>query len=316
MATDDVVELSVCTVTRGPARLAALVAALGEQSAGPETFELILVDASVDGLAVPSHPDVTVQVLRADATTTDAALLDRAWRAAHGPSVAFLAPDLVPAPLWIEAMQRQLRRGRRVVSGSWLPLTEDLPQAGPASSGLWALNREVPVATLDQLGCLRADLEAIGGVPAIADPDVRDAELAARLVEAGADRSWARHAVVFHPVTSPDLTSVLAERRDRTVRMLATLDEHPRARAHLMPAGVLPHRRHVEVLALVAGLLLAPRNRRAGLLALPWLYERGLLTPRAGGARRRWVVLPGVLAVDLHDAITALVARLRPRQPR
>jgi hypothetical protein len=76
------------------------------------------------------------------------------------------------------------------------------------------------------------------------------------------------------------------------------------------------HRRHVEALLLVAGIVAAVvrRDRRALLLVLPWVHERTDLTPQAGGYRRKWIVLPGALAVDLHDAAAGLALRLRPRQ--
>jgi hypothetical protein len=309
--------LSICVVARDTGQLPQIIESLATQSAPPDEYELVVVDASEHGLDLPEQPDVTVSVHRADPALGDAALLDRAWRNATHDGIAFLASDVVPAWQWVEGIQRRLGRGRRVVSGSWLPSPDEVGDSGPLSYLLWAGRREVTVATTDQLACLRADLERIGGVPDIGDPDRRSATLAARLVDAGADPSKARHALVFHPVDRTPLAEKLAQRRARTREMLAVLDEHPRARARLMPAGVVPHIRHAEVLLLLVGVLLAiaRRDRRALLLAVPYLHERIELAPPAGGPRRKLLVLPGTFAVDVHDTATSLWFRLRRRQP-
>jgi hypothetical protein len=315
VSTDAEPELSVCTVVRDPTTLPSLLGALAQQSAGPETFELVIMDATPDGLGPADHPDVDVVLRRSSPGEGDAGLLDQAWRAARAPGIVFLAAHLAPAPRWVEAMQRQLRRGRRVVVGSWLPEPDGVGQSGVLSQHLWTAPEESGVATTDQLACLAADLGRVGGVPDLDDPVARGVTLAARLVDAGADPSWARHAVVYHPIDGAGLAPALGERRRRIAASLAVLVEHPRARARLLPAGVFPHRRTIEVLLAALGLLTCARDRRSLLLALPWLHERTCLTPRAGGERRRWFVLPGVLAVDLHDAVAGLATRLAPRQP-
>ena len=94
----------------------------------------------------------------------------------------------------------------------------------------------------------------------------------------------------------------------------AVLAQHPRARARLLLGGLFTRRSHAEALLAVAGVLLAGRDRRAALLAAPWLHERLCLTPAAGGNRRRCFVLPGVLAFDVYDATLATAARMRSPQ--
>jgi hypothetical protein len=203
------------------------------------------------------------------------------------------------------------RRGRRLVRGSWLPVADDVRAGKALEPGLLWSARTLGVATSDQLACLRSDLETVGGFDeSRLDPDVCDTDLAARLVDSGVGPHWARHAVVYLRVVS----SRLRDNRDRVRAISAVLADHPRARARLMPGGLFWHRYQPEALLLVASLVAATalRDRRALLLAVPWLHERTCLTPRVGGPRRKWVLLPGVLAMDLRETALTTKERLSP----
>lgn len=322
-ATDDVAvspavahELTVCIVVRETdSPVARALDALSDQFALLGSFDVVVVDATSSGLQleVPDRP--VVNVVRGDHNATRAELHDSAWRAATAPGVAFLAPDLVPAPMWTEGMIRALRRGRRVVSGSWQPNPDSLPRAGRASYRLWFSPREARLATADQLGCLRADLERVGGFVDDHDDERADGELVARLVDAGVDPMWARHAVVYSDVAEQSVPDMVAASR-RAASTVTVLDEHPRARARMLPGGVLWHRRQIEVILAVAGIVGAARNRRALLLAAPWVHERTCMAPAAGGKRRKWFVLPGVFAADLYHLTTTTKTRLAPRRRR
>jgi hypothetical protein len=70
--------------------------------------------------------------------------------------------------------------------------------------------------------------------------------------------------------------------------------------------------REAEAALAAVGLLLAVKDRRYAALAAPWVHERTCRTPRAGGSRRRWIVLPGVLAFDVLDAVLAVAQRFDP----
>lgn len=298
--------LSVCIVVPPDAPpLDTLLVALREQSAGPAALEVVLVGSpkysveSAGGLPI-------IKVTGAGSPGT---LRNLAWRAASGAGIAYIAADLVPAPLWAEALLQALRRGRRLVRGSWLPIAEDV-RAGKALEPalLWS-GRTLGVATSEQLACLRADLEAVGGFrEGLFDADVCDTDLAARLVDNGVDPFWARHAVAYFPV-APDR---LEDSRARVKAISTVLAEHPRARARLMPGGLFWHRHQAEALLLVGAVVAAVtrRDRRLLLLALPWLHERTCLTPRVGGPRRKWLLLPGVLATDLRETVLTTTERL------
>jgi hypothetical protein len=307
-------ELTVCVVVRDPdAPVARALDALGEQSALPGAFDVVVVDATTNGLRLDVGERLSVTVVRADPDGTRAELYDAGWQAATAPGVAFLAPDLVPAPMWAEALIRALRRGRRVVSGSWQPNPDDVHRAGRASYRLWFSPREAALSTADQLACLRADLERVGGFVDDIDDQRADVELVARLVDAGADPVWARHAVVYTDVAEQGVADMIAASQ-RSASTVTVLDEHPRARARMLLGGVLWHRRQVEVLLAVAGIVGATQNRRALLLAAPWVHDRTCMAPAAGGRRRKWLVLPGVFAADVYHLMTTTRSRLEPRR--
>jgi hypothetical protein len=322
-ATDDVAtptvphELTVCVVVQDDAPVARALAALEDQSALPGSFDIVIVDATAHGLQLEPEGSVRVSVVRADHDATRAELHDIAWRAATAPGVAFLAPQLVPAANWTDAMIRGLRRGRRAISGSWQPNPDSVHNAGTASYRLWFSPREAALVTADQFACLRADLERVGGFAAAvlddgADEQRADIELVARLVDTGVDPFWARHAVAYTDVIEQSVADMVAASR-RSASAVTVLDEHPRARARMMPGGVLWHRRQVEVLLALAGLVGGLRHRRALLLAAPWVHDRTCMAPATGGKRRKWLVLPGVLAADVFHLMTTTRSRLAPR---
>lgn len=307
--------LTVCIVaTRDDDPLSRVLDALREQHAGSDV-DVVVVDASPSGafggLAGERRPPTNV--VRADPTATRSSLLNLAWRTATGRELAFLSPRLTPATMWVDALSTALARGRRLVTASVLPSTETVGDSGPLSYLLWANRYELPVVSADQLACLRSDLEAVGGWNEGIDDDLADVDLATRLVDSGVDPKWARHAVAYYDV-SPAALATLVEARREPMRTAAVLAQHPRARARLLFGGLFGHRRQAEALLAVAGVLLAGRDRRAALLTAPWLHERLCLTPAAGGSRRRWLVLPGVLAFDLYDATIAAAARVRSPQ--
>ena len=318
MTTDTPLELSVCTVARcADDPVPRLVAALATQSAPPGSFELVLVDATPDATwsQTGDGTHVPVRIVRASSDVSHADALNAAWQAAAAPAIGFLGVGLEPARTWVESMTRALSRGRRLVTASVQPNPDTIDRAGRLSHRLWASRHELPLVTSEQLGCRRTDLERIGGFAADVEPLACDVDLAARLVDDGVDHFLARHVVAFHDVDETDLSTMLAE-RGAVHTTLDTLASYPRARARLLVGGVFWHRRNVEVLLAAAGAIAAVRDRRALLLAAPWVHERTCLAPRTGGPRRKWFILPGVFAFDLYDAVTTTSARLRPVRPR
>lgn len=306
-------EVTLCVILRSLSDpLARLFEGLTEQSARRTSYDLVVVDASADGIEVEVDDRLpSVTVVRADPSLPRTALLNIAWQHARGRGVAFLDVSLVPAPGWVQAMTRALRRGRRLVTGRVEPQPSSLDRAGPLSYRLWSTPHEVALLPSEAFACLRTDLASVGGWDeSIADPDLCDTDLAVRLADSGVDPFWARHAVAFYDVDAHGLPQMLAARR-RVEPMLDLLAEHPRARARLLVGGVLWHRRQLEVLLAVTGVALAARDRRSLLLAAPWLHERLCLHPATGGPRRKLLVLPGVFAFDAIDTATTTMSRFR-----
>jgi hypothetical protein len=306
-------DLTVCVVAADDdEHLPRMIDALRRQNTAGDVFDVVVVDASADGrwarLATEEAPAVRVERLATDASRADR--LNAAWQAATGTGVAFLAPSLTPSPLWVEAISRALQRGRRLVHASLLPSTETVGQSGPLSYRLWGNRHELPIVTAAHMACLRADLAQVRGWDPVVPDDLADIDLAARLVDAGVDRHWARHAVAFFDVEPVDLADMVRARAGG-LSALPVLNERPRAKARLLFGGVFFHRRNAEAMLLLAAAALAPKDRRALLLAAPWLHERLCLTPPAGGRRRRWFVLPGVLAFDIYDVLLTTAGRAR-----
>ncbi|MBW8792213.1 MAG: glycosyltransferase [Streptomyces sp.] len=287
-----------------------LLAALVDQTAPPDSFELVIVDASSTGrfatLAGSRH--LTTRVVSADPTTGHGECRDIAWRTSRGRAVAYLDAAFVPNSGWVTVLAGATARGRRLVSGRFLRREDVELSLTPPYRELWRGGPEFPLVTSRQLAVLRSDLEAVGGFgDAEKDPDLSDLSLAVRLVASGVDPFRTREAVAFVPLDE--------QPQDRVARVRAAsrvLADHPRARARLLLGGVFWQRRHLEAALLVLGLGLAAKDRRAALLALPWAHERTCLTPRSSGRLRRYLVLPGVLAADVAETTVTLAERLRP----
>src|ERR1043165_8730349 len=97
-ATDDVAaspvvahELTVCIVVRdADAPVERALDALGDQASLPGSFDVVIVDATPDGLRLDARKRPPVTVVRADANATRAELHDMGWQAATAAGVAFL----------------------------------------------------------------------------------------------------------------------------------------------------------------------------------------------------------------------------------
>ncbi|HVY09123.1 MAG TPA: glycosyltransferase [Mycobacteriales bacterium] len=306
-------EVTVCTVVRGGDPVERLLAALDEQSLPAARFDVVVVDATPSGDWTGRELSYRyrAQVVRVDPESTPGAALNAALRIARGEAVAFLGADVVPSVLWLADFGRAVRRGRRLVSGRWLPTDSSMALAGPLSYRLWAVERETHLVTTDQLGCRRADLErSCGFDESIADPRECDLDLALRLVDAGVEPYFDNRLVCSYDVTEASLAQMVAARRDGAASVEA-LAGRPQARARLLAGGLIRPGAQPQALLALAGLLLMARDRRAALLVVPWWHHRTCVAPHAGGKRRRRFVLPGVLGFDLYDAVAGLVARVR-----
>lgn len=307
-------EVTVCTVVRGREPVERLLAALDVQSLPAPGFDLVIGDATPSGAWMGRELSYryAVKIIRVDPGATHGAQMNACWRAAKSDAIAFLSPEVVPDVMWLWFLMRNIRRGRRLVTGRWLPTGPTLARAGALSHQLWAVQREAVLVSSEQLGCRRADLDEAGGFDEnIDDPARCDLDLAIRLVEHGAEPFFERRMLCEYDLEPVSLSAMLAARQAgaEAVRQLA---DRPVARGALLSAGVLPGGVQPRVLLAAAGLLLMVKDRRAALLVWPWWHTRTCVVPHAGGPRRKRYVLPGVFAFDLFDAVTGLAARIRP----
>jgi hypothetical protein len=309
-------EVTACTVVRDDDDpVAQWAGAFLEQSLPRAAYDLVVVDATPSGAVSAALEeiarDLRVEVVRIPAGTSHGAACNIAWQRATAPRVGFLSVTAIASDNWVERVALALQRGRRVVTGRWTPATASLTSAGPGSYRLWATPREAVPASTEQLAFNRKDLADVGGFnELIVEPDLCDTDVVARLVEAGVDFSFAQRVMATEDVGSTDMSSMLAARR-RAVPVRRLLRERPQTRGRMLIAGLWQVREAEAALAAV-GLLLAVKDRRYAALAAPWVHERTCRTPRAGGSRRRWIVLPGVLAFDVLDAVLAVAQRFDP----
>jgi glycosyltransferase involved in cell wall biosynthesis len=187
------------------------------------------------------------------------------WRAATSEWVAFTDDDCEPAPGWVEAL---VREGADLVAGPVAAHPED------PTEGRWS---RTVVADQPGLypGCnllvRRSALAAVNGF------DERlhggeDTDLAWRVRESGASHAWAPAALVWHArrtVTFPEQLRSLT----RWAGIPLVVKRHPQLRD-------LAHRRyfwkpsHPPALLALAGLALAPFDRKALLAVLPLLVKQ------------------------------------------
>lgn len=311
-------ELTVCIVViNDNSQVQHAVDSLARQSVPDGAFDVVVVDASVGRVtrSLVHPPDLRITTLAAPPEATPGQLGNLAWQAAAAAAVAFLAANTTAAHGWVENVAQSLRFGRRIIDGVWLPRTESIPHAGPLSYRMWCSRHDpLPIAT-GNLAMKRADLEHIGGFDeSIEDIDVCYLDLAMRLVETGVDRYRSRGAVVFTDVDRWGLPSMVADRK-RAMRGSAYLASRPRARGRILFGGVVQTGSQLQVLLAAAAAVLIRRDVRYAAFAIPWLHNRTCTTPRAGGRRRRWLLLPGAFIFDLLDAGMSLVGRFVPTVP-
>ena len=286
-----------------PAGLAAVVAALADQTLDGDRFEVIVVD---DGSSPPQRPSeerLAMRVIRHERARGPAAARNAGWRAAHAPLVAFVDDDCRPAPGWLAAIVEAAAGGDGavVVQGP----------VGPPPGERWRLT---PLAHTIEVGgpgglfvsaniaYARALLERTGGF----DERFRracgeDLELGARATAAGAEVRWAPAAAVEHEVRELGFLGTLRQTLKWTdaVRALAM---HPELR-DLLVARVFWRPSHPLLLLAAAGLA-TRRPLLALAAAAPYARHRS-----RGGVR--W--LPVHAAIDATEIATVVAGSVRHR---
>jgi len=205
------VSVVVATHDREP-RLAQLLDGLRSQTLPRARFEVVVVDdGSVDGTpallaAEAGCGDLDLTVIRRARSGGWSAAREDGWRAARAPIVAFTDDDCIPDPEWLEAgLEASATAGEAIVQGATRPNAEEWDDTPPLRR---PFTHTIDVRAPDphrqtcNVFYPRSLLERAGGfdVEAFARIQGEDADLAWRLIEAGAATSWAPRASVRHAI--------------------------------------------------------------------------------------------------------------------
>jgi GT2 family glycosyltransferase len=309
-----VISACVCTHAR-PRYLASCLESLRLQTAGPDGFEIVVVDSG-------SPPAAAAEIAALTATMPNARLvrLDRPGisiarnagaQAARGDYVAYLDDDAVTMPDWVEQIRRVILEEERppaVLGGRVVPLWErplppwwpdslrgilsiiEIQARGeyrtpdlPAWMAPWAVNMVVERAALLEAGGFDERLGRHGEL-LLSDEDV---QLAWRLQDAGRPARYDSRIVVRHSIQadrlSPEwLTSRLYWQGFSTVVTRRLMRD--------APAVWREFGRRLAVEALCTPAVLLPRHS-VRLLPLQWrlAYAKGFTRAALGcvGSKRR-----------------------------
>lgn len=310
-------EVSVVIATYQRARLLPrLFAALEAQTIGAERFEVIFVDdGSTDGTGaelrrLSESSPLAVDSLGDGVNRHQGPARNLGWSRARAPIVAFTDDDCVPAPDWLERGLAAMGSGRRVVVGRTVPDPTQAHLQGPFSRTITVA--DVTYFETCNIFYRKTDLEATGGFDeAFRSHGGEDTDLGWRIRKRGAEAVFAPDVLVHHDVKP---SSVAAATREalRWTGIPRVVRLHPEGRK-LLYGGLFWKPSHPLALAAIAGIALAPRSRLALGLALPWLWHRVVSRPLAPGPRRRLLVLPGALVVDLAEVAAMIRGSISSR---
>ena len=248
----------------------------------------------LDALLAQDHPDFEVVVLdnessdgTAEACRQRAAASDvpvrveviggsvgrvrnEGARRARGAIVAYTDSDCLPQPGWLSAGERPFADpGVGVVTGRTEP--EDEPD------GDWPATLEVdgPTRRFESCNVLfrRDAFVATPGFDEQVGHFYEDTAAGMAMLRAGWRVAYAPDAVVLHDVTYPGFRWQL-ERAQRHANLAAILRTYPELRRELLWGRVFLRPRHALIAAALAGLALAPLDRRSLLLAAPYAWHR------------------------------------------
>ena len=314
--------ISVCVSTRDrSARLARLLEALRAQTLRASELEVVVVDdGSTDDtwslLSDAANAEGSrVIALRHETSRGPAAGRNAAWRAARGEVVAFTDDDCVPAPDWLEQALTAIDGQARVVVGRVDAPAEHRYRESLFARGLVAGPAEVRWFATANVIYRRADLETLGGFhedfPAAA---WEDTELGLRAEDHGLEVVFGSHVRVVHDVV-PVTAWQKARDQKRWGAAGLVVKLHPRVRHDMLYRRWFWKRTHVELLAGIAGLGLAVRDRRFLALALPWLHARLCREARGQPVSELVGALPGLLLVDAAEVAAMVRASVEHRTP-
>lgn len=298
-----------------------LVAALEAQQAAPP-FEIVLVDnASPDATAtvltaLQRKASVPLRALRVTVNRGPATARNLGWRSSQAALVAFMDDDCVPAPTWLAEVSRAAR-GADIVQGRTDPDPEQAAGLGPFSRTMSVSHEDGLYATCN-ITYRREVLDRLGGFDESFEAGGEDTDLAWRAIATGATTTFADTAVVHHDVRASNWLTQVRETTHWHSLPLAVAKHPPlRQRLHL---GVFWRRTHLPAIAAVAGLTAAATMRgrqarcAAAAFALPYVATRLVSEPLPYvGPKRRVLLLPAALTIDLAEIVVLLGGSVRHR---
>lgn len=312
--------IAVCVSSRNRAALIdRLLDSLAAQTIPIEQFEVVVVDdgSTDDTTAVlerhVSAGRLTLRTLHHEHSRGPAAGRNAAWRAATAPYIAFTDDDCVPAPTWLAAGAAGLGAGNSLLVGRIQPNPDQLSDLGPFAHTWRTTKDDLRSYPTANLFARRADLELLGGFDEqFRKPACEDTDLGFRAEERGLPIDYSADAMVWHDVRRD---GVLGKVRDqgRWSDLPRLFRDHPDARRSLLVQGVFWKRSHLDLLLLLAGVAIAPRDRRALAAALPWLHGKLAKQDVDDVTAATVKDLPGMLAVDVAEVVAMVRGSIKHR---
>ena len=266
-----------------------------------EPFEVIVVHDGHEAIEelVAGYDSLGLRGLRIAASGVSSKR-NAGWQAATADLVAFTDDDCEPTPAWLSALVDAAAGGAALVAGPVHPHPADADV-----SGVWARTVSQPADAGFYPGCnllFRRDaLEHAEGF----DRRLRageDTDLAWRVIDAGGDAAWADEGVVWHAVRTVTLGQHFRS-LPRWEGLALVVRRHPHLRARLAYKRWFWKDSHPAACLALAGLLLAPFDRRALLAVAPVVARR----VRAHGARDG----VALAASDVAEAAVVIAGSVR-----
>lgn len=291
-----------------PGGVAALARSLDQQEiVGAEVeVEVVMVDDGSDPPLDAAElarlaPGMDVRVVRHDPPRGPAAARNGGWRAGRGRLVAFVDDDCLATAGWLTALVEAAGgRDDVVVQGRTEPDPGARDRIGPFSVTLTIGGPNRLYQTCN-IAYPRSLLERLGGFDeSFRHPCGEDVDLGRRAEVAGAELVYAPDALVHHAVHEPGVWRIV-RRMHIWTDAVRILKMYPDVREMLVHR-VFWKRSHPPLVLALAGLLLASRRRRSGLL---------LVAPYVAHYRGRSVAAH--LAVDTAELVTMVAGSLKHR---
>lgn len=289
-------------------RLRATLGCLAAQTVGRDAFELVVVDdASSDDtpqVLDAAKAELALTVLRNAESAGPSVARDDGWRASSAPLVAFTDDDCEPAPDWLAALlAAHEAQPDAVLQGKTEPLAREAHLLAYPNARTQRVLRRGPYYQACNIAYPRAWLERVDGFDRTFGWGGEDADLAWRVIEAGAEVAWVPEARVEHAVTllGPGAVLRLALKWGESMRTYA---RHPAMRADGLVWGVFWRPSHMLALQTLLGFLLARRNPAFMLLAWPYLK---LLERRWGDSPEYAPVLVAQDAFEIYAVVRGAI---------